>query len=245
MGGRERARRVGARTRAVAAVPSWRHRKCPWHAVAARAGLVACAAVSFVAGTRWRVGASRPTLLTARHPAPGIRACGSLPLWYAGTRLSLIEQAWHKMEWHAHYVGRGGILSFAMSAVDIALWDIRCKRARQVRTAACGTHSAHAPCLCCACTAPNGALNTNRDAFARSPYGACWVATTALCSATQAGLTWTFRWRSFCLTSKARCLPSFCRRSAAVMSPTLRRWQRCCVHACGNGGGDSNYCGNG
>lgn len=28
-----------------------------------------------------------------------------------------------------HYVGRGGILSFAVSAVDIALWDIRCKRA--------------------------------------------------------------------------------------------------------------------
>lgn len=28
-----------------------------------------------------------------------------------------------------HYVGRGGLLSFAVSAVDIALWDIRCKRA--------------------------------------------------------------------------------------------------------------------
>ena len=33
------------------------------------------------------------------------------------------------IEWHIHYVGRGGIASFAMSAVDIALWDIRCKRA--------------------------------------------------------------------------------------------------------------------
>ncbi len=30
-----------------------------------------------------------------------------------------------------HYVGRGGLLSFAVSAVDIALWDIRCKRAGQ------------------------------------------------------------------------------------------------------------------
>lgn len=30
-----------------------------------------------------------------------------------------------------HYVGRGGLLSFAVSAVDIALWDIRCKRAEQ------------------------------------------------------------------------------------------------------------------
>ncbi|MEM6769147.1 MAG: mandelate racemase/muconate lactonizing enzyme family protein [Bacteroidota bacterium] len=33
------------------------------------------------------------------------------------------------MEWHIHYVGRGGIASFAISAIDIALWDIRCKRA--------------------------------------------------------------------------------------------------------------------
>jgi L-alanine-DL-glutamate epimerase-like enolase superfamily enzyme len=33
------------------------------------------------------------------------------------------------LEWHIHYVGRGGIASFAISAVDIALWDIRCKKA--------------------------------------------------------------------------------------------------------------------
>ncbi len=31
------------------------------------------------------------------------------------------------MQWHMHYVGRGGIVSFAISAVDIALWDLRCK----------------------------------------------------------------------------------------------------------------------
>ena len=28
-------------------------------------------------------------------------------------------------DWHIHYVGRGGIASFAISAIDIALWDIR------------------------------------------------------------------------------------------------------------------------
>jgi len=31
-------------------------------------------------------------------------------------------------EGHIHYVGRGGIASFAISAIDIALWDIRCRK---------------------------------------------------------------------------------------------------------------------
>lgn len=35
------------------------------------------------------------------------------------------------MQWHMHYVGRGGILSFAISAVDIALWDLRGRAAGQ------------------------------------------------------------------------------------------------------------------
>ena len=29
------------------------------------------------------------------------------------------------MWWQLHYIGRGGLVSFAMSAVDIALWDLR------------------------------------------------------------------------------------------------------------------------
>lgn len=31
------------------------------------------------------------------------------------------------LEWHLHYVGRGGVAAFAKSALDIALWDRRCK----------------------------------------------------------------------------------------------------------------------
>jgi L-alanine-DL-glutamate epimerase-like enolase superfamily enzyme len=42
-----------------------------------------------------------------------------------------IEGIYDFLEWHVHYVGRGGIASFAISAVDIALWDIRCKKAGQ------------------------------------------------------------------------------------------------------------------
>ena len=42
-----------------------------------------------------------------------------------------VESIFDFMEWHIHYVGRGVITSFAISAVDIALWDIRCKKAEK------------------------------------------------------------------------------------------------------------------
>ncbi|MEP2029163.1 MAG: hypothetical protein ABJI96_10720 [Paracoccaceae bacterium] len=35
------------------------------------------------------------------------------------------------MQWHMHYVGRDGLLSFAISAIDIALWDLQCKALAQ------------------------------------------------------------------------------------------------------------------
>ena len=42
-----------------------------------------------------------------------------------------VEALYEAMQWHVHYVARGGIASFAISAMDIALWDIRCKKAGQ------------------------------------------------------------------------------------------------------------------
>lgn len=39
-----------------------------------------------------------------------------------------IDRIYDGMWWHIHYVGRGGITSFAMSAVDIALWDLKGRR---------------------------------------------------------------------------------------------------------------------
>lgn len=42
-----------------------------------------------------------------------------------------VEALYDAMQWHMHYVGRGGIVSFAISAVDIALWDIRGKATDQ------------------------------------------------------------------------------------------------------------------
>lgn len=41
-----------------------------------------------------------------------------------------IETLYDAMLWHIHYVGRGGIASFAISAVDIALWDAAGRRRR-------------------------------------------------------------------------------------------------------------------
>jgi L-alanine-DL-glutamate epimerase-like enolase superfamily enzyme len=44
-----------------------------------------------------------------------------------GKNGSRIADIYDQMFWHMHYVGRGGIASFAISAVDIALWDIKGK----------------------------------------------------------------------------------------------------------------------
>lgn len=41
----------------------------------------------------------------------------------------LNEEIWRELWWRLHYVGRGGPVSFAMSAADIALWDIKAQAA--------------------------------------------------------------------------------------------------------------------
>lgn len=46
----------------------------------------------------------------------------------AGEPSDLIEALWQKMWWRLHYGGRGGVATMAMSAVDIALWDLKAKR---------------------------------------------------------------------------------------------------------------------
>ena len=39
-----------------------------------------------------------------------------------------IEAIWQKMWWHLHYGGRGGSVCLAISASDIALWDLKARR---------------------------------------------------------------------------------------------------------------------
>jgi L-alanine-DL-glutamate epimerase-like enolase superfamily enzyme len=40
-----------------------------------------------------------------------------------------IEAAWQKLFWHTHATAVGAITSLALAAIDLALWDLRCKRA--------------------------------------------------------------------------------------------------------------------
>jgi L-alanine-DL-glutamate epimerase-like enolase superfamily enzyme len=49
-----------------------------------------------------------------------------------------IEAIWQRMWWHLHFVGRGGI---AMAAVDVALWDLKAKRAGEPLWRHLGGHS--------------------------------------------------------------------------------------------------------
>lgn len=48
--------------------------------------------------------------------------------WLIGQDASDVEAINDATWWRIHYVGRGGIASFAMSAVDVALWDLRGRR---------------------------------------------------------------------------------------------------------------------
>lgn len=48
-----------------------------------------------------------------------------------GRDATAVEALHDEMQWHVHYVARGGIASFAISALDIALWDLRGKTAGQ------------------------------------------------------------------------------------------------------------------
>lgn len=46
-----------------------------------------------------------------------------------GEDAGCIEQIWNKLWWALHYGGRGGPVVLAMSALDIALWDLKARRA--------------------------------------------------------------------------------------------------------------------
>ena len=52
-----------------------------------------------------------------------------------------IEYLWERMWWHLHFVGRGGLAVFAMAAIDVALWDLKAKLAREPLWRLLGGHT--------------------------------------------------------------------------------------------------------
>ncbi|QIZ37610.1 mandelate racemase/muconate lactonizing enzyme family protein [Saccharopolyspora sp. ASAGF58] len=66
-------------------------------------------------------GAEAFAVLVDRYLAPLVR----------GADVDRTEQIWQRMWWGLHYAGRGGHATSAISAVDIALWDLRARRAKQ------------------------------------------------------------------------------------------------------------------
>lgn len=57
-----------------------------------------------------------------------------------------VEALWQRMWWTLHYGGRGGQAASAISAVDIALWDLKARRAGLPLYQALGGYDPRVPC---------------------------------------------------------------------------------------------------
>jgi len=69
-----------------------------------------------------------------------------LPEILAGEDADRIEQLWQKLWWALHYGGRGGPTVLAISAVDMALWDLKAKRAATALWRLLGGYDPKVPC---------------------------------------------------------------------------------------------------
>jgi len=63
-----------------------------------------------------------------------------------GQSADRIETLWQQMWWRVHYAGRGGSASFAISAVDIALWDLKARKCGQPLWRLLGGNDPKVPC---------------------------------------------------------------------------------------------------
>jgi L-alanine-DL-glutamate epimerase-like enolase superfamily enzyme len=74
--------------------------------------------------------------LVTRDLAPRLR----------GHEAERIEELWQLMWWTLHYGGRGGAQALAISAVDIALWDLRARRQGTALWRVLGGFDPRVPC---------------------------------------------------------------------------------------------------
>ncbi len=63
-----------------------------------------------------------------------------------GSDADRIEALWSKVWWGQHYGGRGGPSVLALSAFDMALWDLKGRRLAQPLWKLLGGHDPHVPC---------------------------------------------------------------------------------------------------
>ncbi len=63
-----------------------------------------------------------------------------------GRDADMIEAIWHMLWWEMHYGGRGGPTVLALSAVDMALWDLKARKQAQPLWKLLGGFSDRVPC---------------------------------------------------------------------------------------------------
>ena len=64
----------------------------------------------------------------------------------AGEDADAIERLWHRLWWAMHYGGRGGPTVLALSAFDMALWDLKARRAGSPLWKLLGGFDPRVPC---------------------------------------------------------------------------------------------------
>lgn len=69
-----------------------------------------------------------------------------MPEMLIGHDADCIESLWQRMWWGLHYGGRGGPPVLALSAIDIALWDLKARRANLPLWKLLGGYDPRVPC---------------------------------------------------------------------------------------------------
>ncbi|MBV9116531.1 MAG: mandelate racemase/muconate lactonizing enzyme family protein, partial [Acetobacteraceae bacterium] len=69
-----------------------------------------------------------------------------IPEQVVGADADRIEFLWNKVWWGQHYGGRGGPSVLALSALDMALWDLKARRLGQPLWRLLGGHDPRVPC---------------------------------------------------------------------------------------------------
>jgi L-alanine-DL-glutamate epimerase-like enolase superfamily enzyme len=69
-----------------------------------------------------------------------------IPVLIGGREADDTEAIWHHVWWGLHYGGRGGPTVLALSALDIALWDLKARRANLPLFRLLGGFDARVPC---------------------------------------------------------------------------------------------------